>query len=101
MDEQDRFDADVGSVVTTDDAIQETLGQFVIKADSNGADVDGGWPVERTDAERAWEVEITEISRRSTTRSSLHPRSLTSSDVSPVGGRLLGRHSERPHSCET
>jgi hypothetical protein len=39
---------------------------LVIEAGSNGVDVRGGWPVERTDAERAWGLEITEISRRST-----------------------------------
>jgi hypothetical protein len=66
MAEEDRSDADFRSAVTTEEAFQEALRQLVIEADSNGVDVRGGWPVERTDAERAWELVVTEISRRST-----------------------------------
>lgn len=66
MDEDDRGGADVRPAVTTEEAFREALRQLVIEADSNGVDVRGGWPVERTDTERAWELVITEISRRST-----------------------------------
>jgi hypothetical protein len=66
MDDEDRPDADVRPTVTSEKAYQEALRQLVLEADSNGVDVRGGWPVERSDAERAWELEITEISRRST-----------------------------------
>ncbi|AXG08316.1 hypothetical protein DU500_17730 (plasmid) [Haloplanus rubicundus] len=66
MDEDDRGGADVRPAVTTEEAFREALRQLVIEADSNGVDVRGGWPVERTDAERAWEFENTEVSRRST-----------------------------------
>jgi hypothetical protein len=66
MDDEARPDADVRPAVTSEEAFREALRQLVIEADSNGVDVRGGWPVERSDAERAWELEITEISRRST-----------------------------------
>jgi hypothetical protein len=65
-DEEDRVGADLRSAVTTEEAFQEALRQLVIEADSNGVDVRGGWPVERTDAERARELVVTEISGRST-----------------------------------
>lgn len=65
MDDEDRPDADVRPAVTSEEAFREALRQLVIEADSSGVDVRGGWPVERSDAERAWELEITEISKRS------------------------------------
>jgi hypothetical protein len=66
MDEKDRPDADVRPAVTSEEAFREALRQLVIEADSSGVDVRGDWPVERSDAERAWDVEITGISGRST-----------------------------------
>lgn len=66
MDEDDRGGADVRPAVTTEEAFREALRQLVTEADSNGVDVRGGWPVERTDAERAWGLDFTEVSRRST-----------------------------------
>jgi hypothetical protein len=66
MDEEDRVGANVRPAVTTEAGFREALRQLVIEADSNGVDVRGGWPVGSPDTERAWELEITEISRRST-----------------------------------
>jgi hypothetical protein len=65
MGEEDQSDADLRSAVTSEEVFREALRQLVIEADSNGVDVRGGWPVERSDTELAWELEITEISKRS------------------------------------
>jgi hypothetical protein len=88
MDEEDRVGANVRPAVTTEEAFREALRQLVIEADSNGADVRDGWPVERSDAERAWELEITEISRRSTatTEDSEFPASAVLTAVAERGG---------------
>ena len=64
MDEEETPDADVRPI-TTEDGSQEGLQQLVAEADSNGVDVRGGWPVERSDGERAWDIEITRVSKRS------------------------------------
>jgi len=52
--------------VTDEGAFQVALAGLLQEAAANGVDVRGGWPVERHDAERAWDVEIVGGLRRST-----------------------------------
>jgi hypothetical protein len=52
--------------ITTEEALEEALEALVTEADSNGVDVRGGWPVAHEDDTGMWDVEIVEVSRRST-----------------------------------
>jgi len=54
--------------ITTSDGFQEALRTLVLEADANGVDVRGGWPIELTDGDRGWDVEITSVSRQPTAR---------------------------------
>lgn len=51
---------------TTDEEFHEILRAYVTESDSKGVDVRGSWPVTRDDTERAWDIEITRVSKRST-----------------------------------
>lgn len=72
--------------ITTDDAFQEALRTLVLDADSNGVDVRGGWPVVRGDEVRAWDIEITRLSRASTNHVD-ETGSVTASVVEAVAAR--------------
>jgi hypothetical protein len=64
MDGEEASDADIRPI-TTEDGFQEGLQRLVVEADSNGVDVRGGWPMEGSDGKRAWDIEITRVSKRS------------------------------------
>jgi hypothetical protein len=64
MDDEETTDSNIRPIATEDE-FQEGLQQLVVEADSNGVDVRGGWPVEGSDGERAWDIEITRVSKRS------------------------------------
>lgn len=66
MAEEERAGEDVFPAVTTDETFREALRTLLIEADANDVEVRGGWPVVRGDAERAWDIEITGVSGRST-----------------------------------
>lgn len=61
-------DEESRSAITTAEDFREALRTIVTEADRNGVDVRGGWPIERIESERAWDIEITRVSRRSTAR---------------------------------
>ena len=52
--------------ITTEEGFQEALRTVLLEAESNGVDVRGGWPIVRNDQKRAWDIEITHVSRFST-----------------------------------
>jgi len=51
--------------ITTDESFQEALRALVLDADAHGVDVCGGWAIESNGADRAWDIKITRVSRRS------------------------------------
>lgn len=57
---------DHSQTITTAEGFQDALQTVVLEAESNGVDVRGGWPVVGNDQERAWDIEITQVSRVST-----------------------------------
>jgi len=61
-----RQDEEIRSVITTAEGFREALRTIVTEADRNDVDVRGGWPIERSDGERAWDIEVTRVSRQST-----------------------------------
>ncbi|MFB6154596.1 MAG: HalOD1 output domain-containing protein [Haloferacaceae archaeon] len=72
--------------VTTAEAFQAALRDVMREADENGVDVRGGWSVSWADETTTWDVEITQVARRTTT----HERSdgeLVSSVVEAVAAR--------------
>ena len=66
--ERSTNERDSPPTATTDEAFHEALRALVFEADSNGVDVRGSWPVARVDETRAWDVEVTRVSRPSTAR---------------------------------
>jgi len=60
----DATDHDSSAVIATEEEFHEALRRLVLKADSNGVDVRGGWPIIKD--EEGWDLEIMEIARNST-----------------------------------
>lgn len=63
----DSQESNHAQTIASEKGFQEALRALVLEADGNGVDVRGGWPIGKTDGERAWDIEITRVSRRSTT----------------------------------